>query len=208
MLNRILPASFLLLSGLASAAGWSVTVSTGSAYNFPTSLVIRQEGHEDIRLTANWETRPFSEVPYYDIKAARGPWELELIHHKLYLSDPPPEIGMFEITHGYNYILANRTLHVFGVGIRGGVGFILAHPESEVRGRRHDERYGILTTGWYVAGPAAQLTFSECIPFQRRMFLDLETKLTGAWTRVPIAGGTADVSNLAAHGLIGIGFRF
>ena len=58
------------------------------------------------------------------------------------------------------------------------------------------------------AGPAAQLAFSERIPFQRRMFLDLETKLTGAWARVPIACGTADVPNLAAHGLIGIGFRF
>lgn len=208
MPNRVLLVSGLLLADLASAAGRSVLVSFGSAYNFPTRLVIRQQGHEDIRLTADWETRPFSEVPYYDIRVARGPWEIELIHHKLYLANLPAGVTMFEITHGYNYILANRTLVLFGVGVRGGAGFILAHPESEVRGRRHDEHGGILWTGWYVAGPAAQLALSERIPFQRRMFLDIETKLTGAWTRVPIAGGSADVPNLAAHGLIGIGFRF
>ena len=192
----------------AGEPDWSVSVSTGSAHSFPISLIIRQAGFEDIRLTAQWETRPFADVPYYDIRVARGPWELELIHHKLYLANRPPEIAMFEMTHGYNYILANRTLNVFGIGVRTGVGFVLAHPESEVRGQRFDERNGIFWTGWYVSGPAAQLAVTQRLPFWQRWFLELETKLTGAWARVPIAGGSADVPNLAAHGLVGVGFRF
>jgi hypothetical protein len=194
--------------GTAAEFPWSLTVSTGSAYNFPTRLVIRQGRLEPIELTANWETRPFAEVPYYDIRLARGPWELELIHHKLYLANLPSGVTLFEITHGYNYIVGNRTFRLFGLGVRVGAGFILAHPESEVHGRRFDETNGILGTGWYVAGPAGQVGLAERLPFWQRWFLDLETKFTGAWARVPIADGSADVPNVALHGLVGVGFRF
>ena len=45
-----------------------VSVGTGLQYNFPTPIIIRQAGQPDIRLTARFSTRPFFEVPYYDVK--------------------------------------------------------------------------------------------------------------------------------------------
>jgi len=71
-----------------------VSVGAGLQYNVPMRLVIRQNGSPDIKLTARYETRPFAEVPYYDIKLGmrRRPWafELGLVHHKLYLVNRPP----------------------------------------------------------------------------------------------------------------------
>jgi hypothetical protein len=77
-----------------------VSVGAGLQHNVPLPIVIRQAGQPDIRLTAHFDTRPFSEVPYYDVKVgmARRPWafELELVHHKLYLANRPAEVATFE----------------------------------------------------------------------------------------------------------------
>ncbi len=88
-----------------------VSIGTGLQYNVPMPIVIRQTGQPDLRLTARFSTRPFFEVPYYGVKVGvtRKLWagELELVHHKLYLDNRPPEVDTFEITHGYNPILLN-----------------------------------------------------------------------------------------------------
>jgi hypothetical protein len=68
--------------GLATAERFQpyVSVATGLQYNVPLRLVIRQSGEPDIKLTAHYGTRPFSDVPYYDVKVglARKPWAFEL----------------------------------------------------------------------------------------------------------------------------------
>ena len=139
------------------------SVGDGLQYNVPLPIVIRQSGQPDIRLTARFSTRPFADVPYYDVKVgiARNHWayELELVHHKLYLDNRPPEVDAFEITHGYNPILVNVVRERWGVGFRAGAGILLAHPETTVRGLRFPETGGIL--GWYVSGSAAQLSVSK-----------------------------------------------
>lgn len=187
-----------------------VSVGTGLQYNVPLPLVIRQSGHPDLRLTARFDTRPFVEVPYYDVKVgvAREPWafELELIHHKLYLANRPAEVDTFEITHGYNPILLNVVREKWGAAFRAGAGILLAHPQSTIRGLRFPETGGIL--GWYVSGPAAQVGVSKQWDFARHFFAGIEGKLVGAWARVPIVDGTADVPNLSLHGLVSAGWRF
>jgi hypothetical protein len=187
-----------------------VSVSAGLQYNVPLPLIIRQSGQPDIRLTAHFDTRPFAEVPYYDVKVgmARKPWalELELIHHKLYLANRPAEVDTFEITHGYNPILLNVVREEWGIGLRAGAGILLAHPQTMVRGLRFPETGGIL--GWYVSGPAAQVGVSKQLDINPRFFAGVEGKLVGAWARVPIVNGSADVPNLSLHGLVSAGWRF
>ena len=187
-----------------------VSVGTGLQYNVPLPLIIRQSGQPDLRLTARFDTRPFAEVPYYDIKVgvARKEWafELELVHHKLYLRNRPPEVDMFEITHGYNPILLNVVLEKWSVALRAGAGIVLTHPETTVRGLQFPETGGVL--GWYVSGPAAQVGVSKRLDFGRHFFAGAEGKLVGAWARVPIVDGSADVPNLSLHGLVSAGWRF
>jgi hypothetical protein len=187
-----------------------VSVGTGLQYNVPLPLVIRQSGHPDLRLTGRFDTRPFAEVPYYVVKAgmARRPWalELELVHHKLYLVNRPAEVDTFEITHGYNPILFNVLREQWGVAFHVGAGILLAHPQSTVRGARFPETGGIL--GWFVSGPAAQVGVSKQWDFGRHFSAGIEGKLVGAWARVPIVDGSADVPNLSLHALVSAGWRF
>ncbi|MCX6842522.1 MAG: hypothetical protein NTX53_09615 [candidate division WOR-3 bacterium] len=187
-----------------------ISVATGLQYNVRTRLVISQNGSPDIKLVARYDTKPFTEVPYYDIKLGvrRRAWayELELIHHKLYLVNRPPEVDTFEITHGYNPILLNLVREEWGVAFRAGAGILLAHPESTVRGLRFPETGGIL--GWYVSGPAAQLSVSKWLGLSHRFCAGFEGKLVGAWARVPIVDGSANVPNLSLHGLVSVCWRF
>jgi hypothetical protein len=189
-----------------------LSVAAGLQYNVPMRLVIRQADAPDIKLLARYETRPFAEVPYYDIRLGierRGAgWELELVHHKLYLANLPSEVDTFEITHGYNFLTLNRMLEWLGVEFRGGAGIVLTHPQTTVRDRRFPERGGFFNSGFYVSGPAAQLGAGERFFFGHRFFVGVEGKATGAFARIPIAGGNADVPNLALHGLLSVGWRF
>jgi hypothetical protein len=125
-----------------------VSVGAGLQYNVPLPLVIRQSGHPDLKLTARFDTRPFAEVPYYDLKVgmARSPWafELDLVHHKLYLANRPSEVDTFEITNGYNPILMNAVREKWGLGLRAGLGIVLTHPQTTVRGLRFPETGGVL----------------------------------------------------------------
>lgn len=187
-----------------------LSVAAGLQYNFPMRLVIRQNGSPDIKLIARYDTKPFAEVPYYDIKLGLGrkPWafELELIHHKLYLVNRPPEVDTFEITHGYNLLLANCVRDWAGCKLRAGAGVVIPHPQTMVRGQRFPETGGVL--GWYVSGPAAQVGVGREFRFGPRFFAGLEGKTTAAYAHIPIQNGSADVPNVALHGLLSLGWRF
>ncbi len=187
-----------------------VSVGAGLQHNVPLPLVIRQSGYPDLRLTGRFDTRPFAEVPYYDVKVgmARKPWafELELVHHKLYLVNRPAEVDTFEMTHGYNPILLNAVREEWNVVFRAGAGIVLTHPETTVRGLRFPETGGVLS--WYVSGPAAQAGVSNWLDFGRHFSAGVEGKVVGAWARVPVVEGSADVPNVSLHGLVSAGWRF
>jgi len=187
-----------------------ISLATGLQYNVPMRLVIRQNGSPDMKLTARYDTKPFAEVPYYDIKLGmrRRPWafELELVHHKLYLVNRPPEVDTFEITHGYNPLLLNCVRDWAGLRLRAGAGVVITHPQTTVRGLRFPETGGVL--GWFVSGPALQVSVGSEFGFGPRFFAGLEGKALGAWARVPVVDGSADVPNVSLHALVSAGWRF
>ena len=197
---------------LCLLAAWSLEVSAGSAVSLPTRLVIHQQGQTDLDFTAQYRTRPFSEVPYYDVRLGRsdcrGAWELELVHHKLYLANRPPEVDTFEITHGYNFITANRSFLVRGFDLRAGAGVVMPHPQTTIRGRHFDATKGMLGTGWYFSGGVVQVGLGHRFALGRHWQVGAEAKGTAALARVPIVDGWADVPNLAIHGLITVGYLF
>ena len=199
-------------SGHVQAARFQpyVSLATGLQYNVPMRLVIRQNGSPDTKLTARYDTKPFAEVPYYDIKLGmrRRPWafELELVHHKLHLVNRPPEVDTFEITHGYNPLLLNCVRDWAGLKLRAGAGVVITHPQPTVRGLRFPETGGVL--GWFVSGPALQVSLGREFGLEPRLFAGLERKAVGAWARVPIVDGSADVPNLSMHALASAGWWF
>jgi hypothetical protein len=206
-------AAALVLPPPSAAQGsrWSFEAFGGSAVSLPTRLTIEQAGQRELRLIARYATRPWSDAPYYAYRigwhsVSRG-WELELVHHKIYLRDPPPEVQRFEVTHGYNLILLNRVRHVGEWAGRVGVGTVVAHPDNEIRRRRLQSDRGGLGGGYYLSGVGGQIAGSHRIPLGRGFAIVAEGKLTAAFARVPVEGGRATVPNLAAHGLIGLGYN-
>src|ERR1700722_7499816 len=100
----ILPILFCICSVFSQAfyAKWSVEVAGGVPYNFPMPLLIQQNDESDISFTAHYETRPFSSPFYYNIRIGkwegRNAWEVETIHHKIYLTNTSDEVSHFSVS--------------------------------------------------------------------------------------------------------------
>jgi hypothetical protein len=202
----------LLLSGpLAAEDGWVFQGAVGVVENLETSLTIRQSGSPDIEVDADYETRPFESPLYYMLRAGRwrgrAGWEIELVHHKLFLPNPPAEVHDFSISHGYNLLTVNRAWEARWLILRAGAGVVVAHPENTVRSRTLDPSDTNLSGGYHLTGPVLQLAAEKRFALGERWFIGLEGKITGARAEVPVAGGDADVPNVAFHGLVGIGWR-
>jgi hypothetical protein len=191
------------------SARWSLEVFAGTAWNAPTRLVIQQAGFPDIALTAHYETKAFQPPFYYAARVGRwrgrAGWDLELLHHKIHLTDPPAEVTRFEVTHGYNLITVQRGWSAWAGRIRVGAGVVVGHAASEVRGR-YQGGGGNLFGGYHLAGPAVQVAAGRRWTVAGRLFVGAETKATAAWARVPVAGGSAMAPNLALHVLAGLGW--
>lgn len=202
-----------LAAARGQEAGWSFELYGGSAYSAPTPLTIRQAGEPEIRLTARYATKPWTGSPYYAYRIGRwsrsGAWEVELVHHKVYLENPPAEVQQLEISHGYNLISVNRAVRHRGLILRVGAGAVVAWPHATVRGKTLPARgRGLFGRGYYLVGPTAQLAVGKRFTVWRKLFLAAEGKLTGSYARIPVQDGRATVPNVAVHGLLGLGFAF
>jgi len=184
-------------------SAWTLEVFGGLPWNMPTPLSIHQCGEERIYLTARYNTKPYERPPYYSLRIAKWTqnhgWELELIHHKLYLSNQPLEVQRFEISHGYNLITINRVLVYRNFIWRKGAGIVIAHPETVIRGKKLPWGKGL--NGFYVSGPVLQVAIEKKLSVWDGLFVALEGKLTASYTVIPIRDGNAYVSNVAVHGL-------
>jgi hypothetical protein len=221
MNNRVyLHAGILLLSLAAllapapASGAWALELSGGAAANLRTRLEFDLDGAPAIRMRPRYETRPFEDSPYYAARLScgseRGAWELEFIHHKLYLKerDRTAEVSNFEATHGYNLILLGRSVRRYGLLWRTGLGFALVHLEGTVRGAPIRVRDGLFGGSHSLEGPAGQIGVGKPFRVSPRLFLSTEAQLTGTYARVSIDGGRVAVPNLALHGRVGLGYVF
>jgi len=202
------------VSGAAESAPrtkWVFQAATGTAHQFNSRLIIKQDGEEDLDFTAHYKTRPFtSGAPYYSLrlgywKGSRA-WEFETHHHLVTLVDGPPEVGGFQITHGYNLNTLNRAWLVGGFIGRIGAGVVITHPESVVRGKTFSGEG--FSGGFYLSGVCGQVSLEKRLALWGGLFVSLEGRFTAAWAKVPIADGEATVPNYAIHGLAGLGYTF
>ena len=163
----LLVSSCLLISTACVAAetSWTIESLAGSAFCFKTPLTVRQSGHDDINVIAEYRTDSFKLPVYYSIRLSRWTgaqaWELELVHAKIRLHNNPPEIQKFEISHGYNLIVLNLARKIGKVIYGLGAGIVLTHPENVVRVKRLAENRGIMNDGYYVSGPVVQLNIER-----------------------------------------------
>lgn len=188
----------------------------GTAWSLPLPLVIRLP---DQRLAprARYATRPLADAPYYAYRVGGGRGhavEAELVHHKLYLTNPQPPVERFEVTHGYNLVLGNVAIPTNGWRARLGVGLVIAHPEGRIAGRTPGQRGGRARTrlggGYHLAGVTTQLALGRRYPLgagATALTVAPEAKLTAAFARVPLEDGSLLVPNVAVHALAGLGVR-
>jgi hypothetical protein len=199
------------VSGARGEPAWTVQASLGGAANLSAPVTIRQEGSADLRFSARLASRSLEFPLYYALRVARWreerAWMVELRHHKLYLEDPPPEVGSFSISHGYNLFTVGRLGRTRGTVLGVVAGVVIAHPENVVRGRPLESGGGIFGLGYYVAGPTAGALAAREIPLGDRWAIPVEALVSASWARVPVAGGDADVPNVALHGTIGVSRR-
>jgi hypothetical protein len=132
------------------------------------------------------------------------------VHHKLYLQNQPPEIQHFEVSHGYNLAMVSRAVPLaerYGV-FRFGIGLVIGHPEGRIRGQAINPVRSLLGGGYHISGLCLQVAAGPPLGVAKHWFFRPETKLTAAFTRMPLAGGgTATVPNIALHTLVGFGYR-
>lgn len=182
----------------------------GLSHSVPSQVRIDQQGEPPLLLTGPRDNAPFHLPPYWlarlGYQSKVGELSLELAHHKVFLVEPAPPVQHFAISHGFNLLLAAWARELAtGFWARAGVGAVIAHPESEVRGKTL-EGGGALDLGLYLAGPAGLLGAQQRLPLALGVYLTLDVGLTAAYAVVPIADGSAQLADVAVHARLGLGY--
>ncbi len=207
----------LALAGVRPAAGqdrFAIQGFLGTALNVPTSLTIRQTGEPDLELTARYETRALQQPVYWSALLSlfneKRAFDLQFTHQKLHLTNPPPEVQYFEVTHGFNLFTLAYRWRTLPVDVRVGGGIVLPHPEGTVRDQPYPSpEDGFLGREWHDVGPAFLAGIGKQWEPVRHLLLITQAELVAAWASdVPMVSGSVDVSNVALHLRAGIGYAF
>ena len=198
---------------LLSQTRWSFEFSGGAPVNIPFPVHIYQQGEPDIRIaSAGFYSEPFPLPPYWDWRFSRsgqnGLWELEAIHHKLYLSNKPAEVQRFSISHGFNIFTVNRGWRIGAYIFRTGLGCVFSHPESEIRNKKFEDQGNFLNTIYYISGPVLNVGINRRWYIIDRFFVQSELKNTFSYARVPVADGHAEFFTSSFYITAGIGYDF
>jgi hypothetical protein len=182
----------------------------GSSVSAPSPLSITQRGAPDLAFTAHWATRPLLDTWYYAWRIAtwsgnRG-WLLDFVHHKIYLTNAPPEVQKFRITHGMNLLAVSRGFRHGKLSYAVGAGPVVTHPINRVRGRRLESGRGFLG-GYFLSGGTVIGSVTRTFPLVAGFFLSLDSRISATYVRVPVADGHASVPNFAVHLHAGLGFQ-
>ena len=208
----------LVLSTMSPMYGYAADLSVefffGGALNASTDLKIEQEGERTLDFDADWNTRSFEQPLYWAVRLAlTGPFrkdlglELQLIHHKIYLENRPPEVEQFEITHGFNILTLNVGYYSLPVALRAGAGVVIAHTEAVIRDISAGTP-GIPEQGYEITGPAFIAGAGRRIHMWRGLFASLDLQFSAARAKVSVPGGKAYTSNYAFHFMAGLGYAF
>jgi hypothetical protein len=196
----------------SQAGSLTLEIMGGSAYNLPSPLTIHQTGYPDLNLTANFDTKPFGPyLPYYALRASLWEkdqaWEFEILHHRLFLTNPPPEVQNYSIHFGYTYFMAGHAWRNPDFILHLDAGPIITNPENTVRGQKlKTDNQGILDLGYYFSGLGTQVSVSRDLYFWGSAFVVLEVGVAGGWAwDVPVANGSSEVPTLGLHGHLGTG---
>ena len=208
----IISLTIYLLPNATAKSLWSIEFHGGTVYNIPVPLTISQGNYPNINFTARYRTDAFEPPVYWNWRLSRWQkgksWELELIHHKLYLDNISAEVQKFNISHGFNMLFVNRGFAKRTFRYRAGAGIVLSHPESKIRGKEFGNTGDDLDLGYFVSGPALNLAVGKPIRIGGRFYLDVEAKTTLAYSYIKVAQGHAEVYNLAFHLIFGLGVDF
>jgi hypothetical protein len=188
--------------------GPAFTLLTGTALNLSAPLTIRQVGDPELHWTAHYDTRPFRFPFYYLLRIAllrgRSAWELQLIHHKLYLTNPVPEVQHLEITHGFNVLTLNRMWRTRRTSLRAGAGVVVPHVEATVRGRDAGTRHGLLNAGYRFTGPSFILGLGRSLPLRSGFAVAAEAQGVIGCARITVSSGKISTCNAGIHALFGL----
>jgi hypothetical protein len=207
----------LLTAGIPStslAQDLTVELMLGSAFNLPTPLTIRQQGQPILEHTAHYDTRPFGPyAPYYAGRLTfwQGDvgWQIDFIHHRLFLSNPTSDIERFEIHYGYSFLLAGRAWRVHGFELHASGGVIITNPANVVRGlAMNTGDPGVPDAGYDVTGAGGALAVSREVPLTGRLSIVANGAILAGTVSVPVAGGSARAPNVGLHGQVGVRLRF
>jgi hypothetical protein len=206
----------LLIPAAALAQKVTVDLMTGTAYNVPTPLTIRQDGYPEIRMTAHYDTKPFHPfAPYYSWRVNfwnhehTAAWEVQQVHHRLFLSNTTAEVQRFEIHYGYNYFLFGRAWVARGFMLHASGGVIAPNPASEIRGKfLNTSDPGALDVTYRVSGVGAALSISRHLMLLRHLGVVADGGVLGGRAWVPVRDGHATVPNLGFHGHVGLSVAF
>lgn len=208
---RPLLIALLFLAGRAASARAQIEIQgfLGSSVSLPSPLRVSQEGHPDLSFTAHWATRPTLDTWYYAGRVAlwkgnRG-WLFDFTHHKVYLTNAPPEIQKFRITNGMNMFTLSRAFRRGNLSYAIGAGPVITFPISRVRGRTLEADRGFLG-GYFLSGGHVMASATRRFPVAGGLFVSLDGRASASYVRVPVAGGHASVPNFALHIHGGLGY--
>ena len=193
----------------AAAQTFQLDLMGGTAYNVPTPLTIRQTGFADIHFTAHYDTKPLGPyAPYYSWRLSvwnrrhTSGWELQQVHHRIFLSNTNADVQFFAIHFGYNYILAGHAWAWRGFEVHADGGVIVPSPQNTVR------NLTLPPTPYRVSGVGAALAVGHHLVLTPHLYLLAEGALLAGHTTVPVVAGSASVPNVGLHVHLGVGITF
>jgi hypothetical protein len=198
----------LLLSCRANAADWSFELLIGDAYNVDSRTRIEHATLGNVSFTGDYETRGLEGPLHYAWRIsrwdeARG-WELQLLHHKIYLQNPPAGVDALSVSHGFNIVTLNHAFEHEDWRMRVGLGPVITHVEARIAGTSYDGPYEI-------AGAAALIGIGRKLDLGAHFSLLGEVDATFGYIQAH-PDGTPDldltIRNPALHAQVGVGYRF
>jgi hypothetical protein len=195
-------------SAKADDAEWSFEAMIGDAYNLDSRTRVVHPSLGDVSFGGEYETRGLEGPLHYAWRVARRQegraWELQLLHHKLYLQDPPAGIDALSVSHGFNIVTVNRAFDFAGWRARMGIGPVITHVEASIAGTTYDGPYEL-------AGAAVLLGLGRAFAITSHFYLLGEVGATFGYVEADPSGTPElelTIRNPAVHAQIGAGYRF